>query len=191
MKIEPLKSGCFKIWMTENDMQRWGLRFDDMSADHRATRTAVMRLLAIVKQRTDLHADGMTVEAVPVEGGCLLLFTPHGRRPLFRMPQPQIYALHTADDLLQLGEGLSADDALPAASLYSWGDEYRLILYAGVGGTRGSHLPLAECAEKVGEGTASAAFIEEHGQPITVGNALHRLCAARGSHPPVPPRPER
>ena len=189
MKIEPLKSGCFKIWMTEDDMRQWGLRFDEMNADHRATRAAVAKLLAVAGQRTDIRADGMTVEAIPVEDGCLLLFTPHRRQPLVRMPQPRIYTLRTADDLLQLGAGLPADDSLPAASLYGWGEEYRLILYAGMGSPRSGRLRLSEFAEKVGEGAAFAAFVEEHGRPITVGNALHRLCAAHGSPAPEPPHP--
>lgn len=162
--------------MTDDDMQRWGLTFHDMAADHLATRTAVLRLLTIVRQRTDWHAEGMTVEAVPVEGGCLLLFSPRGKRSLSRSPSPQIYAVHSADDLLQFGEVLSRNDEFPPASLYRWGEEYRLILYGGVGLLRNKRYRLAEYAERIGEGTATAAFVEEHGQPLVIGNALESLC---------------
>jgi hypothetical protein len=119
----------------------------------------------------------MMVEAIPVEDGCVLLLTPEHRRPLFHMPQAQIYAFHNVDDVLQFGEALkgAALPELPTASLYEWDSEYRLILYPGLCPLRDSRFLLSEFAQQVGEGTAAAAFVEEHGTPVTVGDALHKL----------------
>lgn len=184
MKIESLHSGCLKIWMTNTDMRRWGLQFDTMTAGDHATRAAVTKLLHVVRQHENLPLDGaMTVEALPVDGGCLLLITPRRPRPLLPMPQMQIYALGGAEDVLQLGVGLAGKDprALPASSLYGWGEGYRLILYPGFCSLYDTRRLLSEFAEKVGEGAAAAAFVEEHGTPLAVGDALHRLITAPGS----------
>lgn len=186
MKIEPLRSGSFRIWLSETDMQRWGLRFEELSADHAPTRAAVAKLLSVARQRTPVLAEGLTVEALPVEDGCVLLFTPHRRLPPARMPLPQIYSLETADDLLDLGDSLRCLSELPAASLYGWGDRYRLIVYAGIGAPHRVRTRLSEYAVRVGEGAATAAFTEEHGTPLAVGNALQLI--TRGSHSPAPPR---
>ncbi len=180
MKIESLHNGCLKIWMTDSDMRRWGLQFESMAASDQATRAAVTKLLRIARQHEDLPLDGaMTVEAVPVESGCLFVITPQRLRPLLPMPSMQIYALNSADDVLQLGAGLRGEERrmLPAASLYRWGEAYRLILYPGFCAGQDLRRLLSEFADKVGEGVAAAAFVEEHGTPLAVGNALQRLTA--------------
>ncbi len=90
---------------------------------------------------------------------------------------PQIYAIADENELLRLGENLAAVDAggLPLASLYGFGQEYRLITYMGRRKQSGVRRVLSEFAQLVEEGTGAAAFLEEHGTPIIRGIALHRL----------------
>lgn len=181
MKIESLHGGCLKIWLTDGDMRRWGLEFESMAASDRATRAAVTKLLHVVRQHENLSLDGaMTVEAVPVDNGCILVITPREPRVMAPMPSLQIYGLDCADDVLQFSAGLRGKAwwDLPAASLYEWGDEYRLILYPGFCAGQDLRRLLSEFAHKVGEGTIAAAFVEEHGTPVAVGNALQRLTAS-------------
>lgn len=182
MKIEQLPSGSYQIWMTETDMFRWGLRFETMGAGDAATRTAISRLLQLLHHRGLWdQGESLTVEAVPVEHGCLLLFTPKGERTLCPAPRPQIYALAGVSAVLQLGRALGETKQLPAASLFSWGEEYRLIVYPDLHVPRPNRL-LSEFGHCVAQGAVAAAFTEEHGGAITVGNALHRLregCAVR------------
>lgn len=180
MKIETLRDGAFKIWMTDTDMHRWGLRFEDMSADDAPTRAAVMRLLHIARQRDVFpEAVGIMVEAVPVADGCVLLFTPRRKRPCFRMPHAKVYALAGANDVLQLGAGLSSAVELPTASLYGFGEEYRLIVYPGLCAWQDTCRRISEFGRLAGEGSAVAAFVEEHGNAIAVGDALNRLRESR------------
>lgn len=191
MKIESQRGGTLSIWMSDTDLRRWGLCFDTMSARDGATRAAVSRLLGIARQRGILpESERLAVEAIPLEDGCLLLFTPQRRRALYRMPPVRVYALTSADDILQLGTALSPCD-LPTASLYGWGEEYRLIVYPGLSARQETDRHLSEFAQSVGEGAAAAAFVEEYGTPITVGNALHRLAQAYAAPAPAPPHRER
>ena len=183
MKIERLPSGSYQIWMTDADMQRWGLRFETMGAQDAATRAAIRRLLQLLGHR-GLWTNGvsLTVEAVPIEQGCLLLFSPKREWPLCAVLCPQIYALNSAGEVLQLGQALGETETLPSASLFLWGEEYRLIVYPDPRTSRCEQLPLSEFAQPIAQGHTAAAFTEEHGQTITVGNALHRLreaCATR------------
>lgn len=193
MKMEPLSSGDLRIWMTDEELCRWGLRLEDMKAGTAGTDRAMRRLLSVARQRLPFSSNGsVLVEAMPLEGGCLFLFSSPGRSAS-AVSLPQLYVLDSAEAVLGLGETLSASrcDALPPASLYRQGDAYVLILYAGLGTTGGCCRLLQEFGRRMGEGYAAASYIEEHSQPITVGNALQRLCAVYGSRPPTPPHPAR
>ncbi len=189
MKMEPLKGGCLKIWLSGTDMHHWGLRFESMSAEDTATRRAIHRLIHIARQREALRAEeGLTVEALPTDEGCLLLFTPQRLFVPLRSPKPIIYALYSGDDLLELGDRLCRWDSriLPAAALYGWGPSYRLIVYADPAPAPALHRLLNEYAQPVATGYAAAAYTEEHGTPLIATQALQRL-TVRESHAPVPP----
>ncbi len=187
MKIEPLNSGDLRIWMTDDELCRWGLRLDEMKAGTFSTTRAIRRLLGVARQRQPFYSNGsVLVEVLPLAGGCLFLFsTPD--RPAPAAALPQIYALDSAEAVLQFGERLSAkrQESLPPASLYRQGEGYVLILYMGLGTAGGCRRLLQEFGRCTGEGYVAAAYIEEHSQPITVGDALQRLCAAYGSPPPT------
>lgn len=193
MKMEALNSGDLRIWMTDEDLCRWGLCLENMKAGTPETNRAIRRLLGVARQRLPFRSNGsVLVEALPLDGGCLFLFsTPERSFPAVILPQ--IYTLDSAEAVLQFGETLSASPCkeLPSASLYQQGDAYVLILYAGLGEMGDSRRLLQEFGHRSGEGYAAASYIEEHGRPITVGDALHRLCAAFGSHSPAPPHPQR
>ena len=182
MKIDSLPNGSYRIWLTDADMHRWGLRFETMGAGDTATETAITRLVQLLDRRgTSAVAERVTVEALPIEGGCVLLFTPKGERLTAPTPLPQIYALGGAGEVLCLGRALQNARRLPPASLYAWGEQYRLIVYPDLYTPRPSRL-LSEFGHRVAQGAAAAAFTEEHGRAVTVGNALHRLregCADR------------
>lgn len=191
MKMEPLDSGDLRIWMTDEELCRWGLCTEDMKAGTPQTSRAIRRLLGVARQRLAFPTHGsVLVEALPIEGGCLFLFsTPARLVPPIVLPQ--VYVLDSAEAVLQFGETLCtlSDRELPPASLYRQGEAYLLILYDGLGVTGGCRRLLQEFGHRLGEGYAAASYIEEHGKPITVGDALQRLSAAYGSPPPVPPHP--
>ncbi|MBR5540554.1 MAG: adaptor protein MecA [Clostridia bacterium] len=193
MKMEPLSSGDLRIWMTDGELCRWGLHPEELKAGSAGAQRAMRRLLGIARQRLPFRSNGnVLVEALPLEGGCLFLFSsPGSSTPTVTLPQ--IYALESAEAVLQIGQTLSAllHDDLPPASLYRQGDAYVLILYAGLGTTGICTRVLQEFGYRMGEGYAAVSYIEEHSQPITVGNALQRLCLAYGSHSPTPPHPVR
>ncbi len=180
VKIEPIDGKNVKIWMTQHDMRGWGLCFDDMNGRDRATNAAVSKLLTVMQKQVGIRLKGaITVEAVRTDDGCVLLFSSHERTVLSDRPLPQIYAIRSVDGLLAMRAPLSRFAVLPAASLYGWGEEYRLIVYP----TELSDCirALTEWCERVGEGAVAAAFADEYGSAITVGNALHRLCEGLGS----------
>ena len=143
MKMEQMENGCLKIWLDEPDMREMGLRFEDMDYRTAATREAITRLLETAREETGFEApDGLLVEVLPLDKGCLILMTPSRTAPAsvsserrkFRMVRaggPFVYAVDNVDQLFQLCAGLrrfrrSGGDAWfrePASSLY------RCLLY--------------------------------------------------------------
>ena len=189
MKMEPLNSGCLKIWMTHAEMERWGLSFDTMDIHDTATRYAICKLLKIARRRHDFATeDGLTVEVLPVDTGCLLLLTPSHLPLDSPTAQPTVYLIETSDDLLNLGYSLShlSPTVLPSASLFATENRYHLILYSDGLATAPCERLISEFGERVAGGFAAAAYVEEHGRTLAIGDALQRLITVRGSLQPTP-----
>ena len=188
MKMEPLRGGSLKIWMTDADMRQWGLTFERMSARDIPTQQALLRLITVARERKVLlSSSDIAVEALPIDGGCLFLLTPLHTAALTRVPEPTVYTVHTADDLLNFSSGLSRieTEALPSASLFGWQMHYRLIIYADKPLPAVCRRLVEEFCDKTAKGRAATAHTEEHGRALLVGNALHRLqLTARGSREP-------
>lgn len=103
MQMEMLENGCLKIMLSEEDLVILGLNFASMEEDNDATRDAIQMLLLAAREETGFAPEnGVTVEALPVDGGCLLLFTPsagHRRVRMKRASGPYIYELEDAEQL--------------------------------------------------------------------------------------------
>lgn len=191
MKIEPPSGGVLKIWMSEEELGRWGLSFDTLGIDKVRTHRALVKLLGIAKQRLiGCSEEELRIEVVALHSGYLFLITPECEK-LPAACSPQIYAIADAETLLRLGENLALKGKrdLPLSSLYEWNKEYRLIVYDTCCKPAAEWRVLSEFANLVAEGDGVAAFLEEHGVPIIQGTALHRLCAAYESRLPTPLHP--
>lgn len=177
MKMEPLKGGRLKIWLTKHDMEHWGLRFETMDIADRATRRALLRLVAVARERTyPLAESGIKIEAIPLDDGCLLLLTPSDTA-WFHAAEPVICTFQNENDLLGFGRGLRplAENTLPASSLFGWQSGYRLIVYPSPTLPRFFGTLLKEYAAPTARGYPAAAYTEEHGVPLSIGDALQRL----------------
>ncbi len=180
MKMEPLNSGDLRVWMTNAELRRWGLEMEHMQDGSPTTERALIRLWRIARSRMPCAVGGrVTVEALPLSGGYLFLFSCTAADTA----QAQVFSLDSAEAVLQLGDALAAQpqSALPFASLYRQDAQYLLIVYAGFGTARRCCRLLEEYGECIGEGDTAVATVEEHATAVTVGDALHRLCAACGS----------
>ena len=110
MKMELLDNGCLKVLLTEEDLQALGLTFDSMDTTNMATQEAIQSLLLTAKHETGFDPSiGLVVEALPVDGGCLLLFTPVCPRRRVRLKKaagPYIYEAEDTEQLFRLADGL-------------------------------------------------------------------------------------
>lgn len=190
MKMELLENGCLKILLAEEDLQALGLNFDRLDYNDASTREAVQTLLVTAREETGFNpSGGLLVEALPVDGGCLLLLTPtmgHRRLRLKRAVGPFVYEVEDAEQLFRLADGLVRCRTNPdlrvqpwaGSSLYQFGDKYRLVLYPSAVLPRGMGDLFQEFVRSAGEGDAAAAYTAEHGRAIAIGDALLRLCTA-------------
>ena len=106
--MELLESGCLKIVLSNEDLEEMGLTFDRLDYRNAETQRAIQRLLLLARQETGFHHNGdLTVEAIPLEDGCLLLLTPAYARRRVRMKKavgPYIYRVPDIDGLFRLAE---------------------------------------------------------------------------------------
>ena len=192
VKMELMGNGFLKVYLMEEDLFALGLTFDGLDYDNPATKEAIQAILLAAREETGFDAaGGLVVEAIPVEGGCLMLFTPtapHRRVRLKRAVGPFVYEAEDAEQLFRLADGISRLRPEPegrlmpwtGSSLYQFGEKYRLVLYPSASLPKGVGDLLQEFVRTAGEGDAAAAYTAEHGRAIAVGDALTRLCSAVG-----------
>jgi negative regulator of genetic competence, sporulation and motility len=183
VKIDLLKNGCLKILLTEDELRDFNLTFEALDYNNENTRSALHQLLEKARRQTGFDASGsFIIEALPVDGGCMLLLTPtcdNRRVRMKRVAGPYIYELDDADSVLHFAESVGEHAApLYGSSLYRFDKGYRLVLYPGAPLSREMGNILGEFARPAGEGDAAAAYTAEHGESIVVGNALNRLYEA-------------
>lgn len=189
--MDLLENGCLKILLTEDDLKDFHLTFEDLDYNNDKTRAAMHQLLEAARRETGFDSSGsLIIEALPVDGGCMLLLTPTGGKRHVRMKRvvgPYIFELDDADTVLRLAKSVGGHTPpMFGSSLYRFDKRYRLVLYPGAPLTREMGNLLGEFARPAGEGDVAAAYTAEHGESIAVGDALSRICAAmcggKGSH---------
>ena len=191
--MELLENGSLKVILTEEELLEYSLTFKTMNYNNDCTKQIIKRLLEAAHREVGFDPENsVVVEALPIDGGCLILMTPSGGKRHVRMkraPGPYIYELESADDILNLARAISVSTpkkrgtsgiagGLFGSSLYRFGEKYRLIIYPGTPIPRAIGNLFHEFARTAGEGDSAAAYTAEHGTTISVGDALSRICGA-------------
>jgi negative regulator of genetic competence, sporulation and motility len=181
--MDLLENGCLKIILTEEDLREFHLTFEDLDYNNENTRNILHQLLDTARHETGFDSSGsLIIEALPVDGGCMLLLTPTGGKRHVRMKRvvgPYIFELEDADTVLRLAQSVVGyTSPMFGSSLYKFDKRYRLVLYPGAPLSREIGNLLGEFARPAGEGDLAAAYTAEHGESIAVGDALNRICAA-------------
>jgi hypothetical protein len=173
MQIESAPGGGLTLLLSDGELAALGLSFEELDGDSPATRRLLQELLRLAARQKGRSLSGrVTVEALPLEGGCLLLVTPLGPEA---SPAPTLFRVANGDDLLQLARGIRGTRRLDqSSSLYREGEGYWLVIY----GELPREGALWECAQPAGEGAAAAAAAAERGIPLFIGDALPRLAQA-------------
>lgn len=177
MKIEPLETGSLRIWLSEEELNKW-----ELDGEQPMRQPAVRRLLRQVFRRLDRHAPSrLLAELIPVAGGGILLVTPNDHP---RPQNPAVYRIADANDLLDLfwqwRQG-DRDSSTPACCLYEQGKGYDLAVYPVEPLSPRQQRLLAEYGTLLGCGEGVAARCAEYGTLLAAGELFTA---------PVPPPPE-
>lgn len=172
MKVEEITNGSLRIWLSEAEMQEWGL------SPSGEEKQAAIRLVRRILRHVPRPAERLLAELIPVEGGSVLLVSA-AQPPT--AGTPAVYRLFGVDALLELVAQWRALPAaeMPACCLYEREGEYDLVVYPAQPLSRRQRWLLAEYGQPVGYGEGLAAYCAERG----------RLLAA-GSMPGLPPLSE-
>ena len=182
MTVEPITNGCLRVWLTDEELEQWGL------TDHAAA-GRIRRLVRRVSADAGwTESKQVTAELIPVEGGGVLLISP--RVPA--EPSPLVYRFWDADALLDLIRHWDGtDEEQPLCSLYTYGKEYDLVVYAPQPLSLRQQYRLLEYGVPAGCGDVAAARCGEYGRLVQAGMDLSQLVTERAPMPPEPPDPAR
>ena len=180
MTVEPIANGCLRVWLTDEEIEQWGLT--DQGAAGRIRR--LVRRVSADAPWTE--PDRVTAELIPVDGGAVLLISPQ----IAEEATPQIYRLRDADVLLDLIRRWGGvDEPQPLCSIYTYGREYDLVVYAQQPLSPRQQCLLLEHGVPAGSGDVAAARCGEYGRLIQAGMDLSRPITAHAPMPPERPDP--
>ena len=173
---ERLDNGCYRVFLSDEELQEWGLSFERLSGRSPCTRALLSALLVAASEGDAFDAEGITAEVFPVEGGCFLLFSPSiaRERPMQTGLMPLCAAFDTLDTLLDFCRA-ARTLSLRSSSLYRHDGRLWLVLYPLLESEAHARGLLSEWECFVASGQVAAAFFSEHGVPIYDDDALQRL----------------
>ena len=194
MQFDITENGALRVLLSDRALRQIGISFADLDSGSPLTQAAIKTVLLSAEAQTGFDlSNPLLVEAVPVEGGCLLLCTPdRAGAPRFSrrmvMP-PTVWRFRDVDALLAfscaiapMAPRIRRHAAFCASSLFRQGEQYVLILYAPSLLPRSLMPILTEFAVRIG-GEKAAAWVAEHTEPICRQDALCRLTAPVSSAP--------
>ncbi len=128
MQISHAAGGALRVLLSDSDLSRFGTDFAALREGDPQTKAVIRRILRAVFEKETLPEETtLTVEAVPTDGGCLLLITPHVRAA------DNVYTVTVADTdvLLQLKDALrtQVSDGIISTVLYRLPQGFCLTLY--------------------------------------------------------------
>ncbi len=180
MERERLGNGCYRVFLSDEELREWGLSFERLDGRSPCARALLSAILVAVSEGESLFDDGVVAEVFPVEGGCFLLFSQERERQsiIGKTGVPLCAAFETADDLFSFSS--AAASLLPMASdLYTTENRLWLVLYPVGEREEQTATLLSEWECSVRHGAVFAAYLEEHGRCTYRGDALERLNEAR------------
>ncbi len=188
MKIEEIRTGCIRIWLSDEDMARHGITYRDMAQGEARTDRMLRRILAVVAQYTGHASARYTVEALDTGEGCLLLVTA-AEYTLAAQP-PFVCTLTQLPRLFRLAADWCATQATAYSELYVTHSGYIIVIYPESGDAAVQLRHLRRYAARVECGQAAAAAAAEYGTLTSQGDVLQRL-ALTASAPLAPARQDR
>lgn len=173
MRIDLSESGCLTLVLSDEELAALDLSFDELDYQCPKTRRMLRSLLQLAQRELGFLPEGaLLIEALPLDGGCLLLVSPDEGSLPPEHDGPAVFFVAEENALLQIAAAVH-EDAHPlgeSSSLYRGEDGFWLVVY----GERVAPI-IYECAAASLNGAAAAAFAAEHGVPIFIGDALPRL----------------
>ena len=179
MTVEPIANGCLRVWLTNDELEQWGLTAAETPLIR--ARRLVRRIAASAGWPRTAH---MVAELIPVEGGGVLLIQPQ----FTSADTPLVYHLADTDALLDLIRhwGNTTGEE-PLCSVYAGDAGYDLVVYATQPLCDRRLYLLEEYAIPTARGDVAAARCGEYGRPLWVGKALTTCVPS----PPALPDPLR
>lgn len=170
MQIDRTDEGGLAFRLSDRELQSFGLQWDTLDMQNPAARRLVRALLQFTQSNPAADGQSFLVEALPLEGGCLLLVTP--QPPADESDTPTVFFTASFDSLLPVG-AVCADrlPALHSSSLYRTADGFWLIWYGQPPAV------ITEFLQPMGVGAVAAAAVAEHAVPVRVADAVPYLAA--------------
>lgn len=188
MRFELLDNQKLRVVLTAADLRRYRLTYEDIDYQNADTRSALLHVLQLAHTETGyLPASGkLFVEIYPLGSGCVIYFgdadsdgvelkTPEDA--LRAVAEPEVFTFACCDDMIAACAQVFQlyCHRIHKSSLYYFGGRFHLVLYP-LDGSNGSCCAfLCEYARRAQHNSMLAAYLGEHGLPVSMGNAVDTI----------------
>lgn len=180
VKVETIAGSRLRVWLTDEELEKWGILPQDRPDSRQNARRLVRRALHIARW---CPAATLLAEVFPVDGGCVMLLSVPSKEDSVT---PAVYRLADADTLCALAERWChlppESGGMPGIVLYEREEGYDLAVSPVEPLSHPRRRLLEEYGFPLGVGQAAVAAAAEYGRVLGTGNVLERL----GLTVPVP-----
>lgn len=181
VKVETIAGSRLRVWLTDKELEKWGILPQDRPDSRQNARRLVRRALHIARWHP---AATLLAEVFPVDGGCIMLLSVPAKEE--DGLAPTVYRLADADILCALAERWCRlppeQGGMPGIVLCEREEGYDLAVSPVELLSDPRRRLLEEYGRRVGVGQAAVAAAAEYGRVLGTGNVLERL----GLTEPVP-----
>lgn len=187
MKIELLDDNTVKIMLSKEDMEQFGITYDEMDYKNPETKRVILKLIDTVKKDAsiDLSKGKLFIEAFPyADGGCILyvnILNPSGsessKKQKSSFDTPLIYRFVDLSALCAAARCLHEryDHIILKNALYLLEDAYYLSLYTYFKLDDKVSCLLGEYGQFFGKGAVAAALVQEHAKELLDKDAIQTI----------------
>lgn len=184
LKVECVTEGRLRIWLTAEELQAWGVSYAQLGLSRLQTDRLLRQVMPAARRHLPSGQRRLSVEAIPVEGGCVLLVSGNNE---VRPGGPILCRFAGLEELYALADRWhSTAQGNIATSLYELEEAYLLVIYPVEPLTASQQAMLREYCHRSAGGEAAAAYVGEHGRLLLAGNALEVLTGCENA--PQEPR---
>ncbi len=182
MNIEYKNDKTIKILLTNTDLEKYKITYDELDYENIKTKEFLLSILKQVNKSYKINKQKIFIEAYPTNNkGCLLYINfidnDYKCKNDTSFDTPLIFKFENIETLSKTCTKLFKENLymIIKSALYYYNDEYYLLIYSYCRMEKNLSNILKEYGTFIGKGAVFSSFLQEHSKQILCENAIENI----------------